>query len=344
MATNAMPSSATKCASCFLATKDRESTEIVERHDHSDGAACGGPVEWFPFLRALRVLCGHTLRVLRGAAPRAAAAALAVLVFVATAGAQELPPPPALTQPVNDFAGVIDAASQAEMERLIRALQQASGDVVVVATVETVQPYPTINHYAVEMFENQGRGIGAKDEDNGLLILLAVNDRKVWVEVGYGLEQFITDGFAGETSREYMAPSFRRGEYGRGLLAGAARIIERIAERRNVTLEGVRPERAPPEYEDEGEGGGALVFLIVMFVLLNAIAARTRRRRRRGWWGMAPWIGGWHSGVGPFGGGFGGGRRGGFGGFGGGGFGCGFGGFGGFGGGGSGGGGGGASW
>jgi uncharacterized protein len=282
------------------------------------------------------------LRGIVRAALQGATAVLLATVFVAAAGAQELPPPPQLTQPVNDFAGVIDAASQAEMERLIRSLQQASGDVVVVATVETVQPYPTINHYAVEMFENQGRGIGAKDEDNGLLILLAVNDRKVWVEVGYGLEQFITDGFAGETSREYMAPSFRRGEYGRGLLDGTARIVSRIAERRNVTLEGVRAERAQPEYDDDEGGGGALVFLIVMFIVLNAVAGRTRRRRRRwGPWGAGPWIGGWHSGVGPFGGGFGGGRRGGFGG---GGFGGGFGGFGGFGGGGSGGGGGGASW
>ena len=62
--------------------------------------------------------------------------------------------------------------------------------------------------------------------------MLAVNDRQVWVEVGYDLEEFITDGFAGETSRRYMAPEFRRGNYGAGLLAGVSRIIARIAERR----------------------------------------------------------------------------------------------------------------
>ncbi|MGK7644009.1 TPM domain-containing protein, partial [Salmonella enterica] len=67
--------------------------------------------------------------------------------------------------------------------------------------------------------------------------------REVWVEVGYDLEEFITDGFAGETSRQYMVPEIRRGRYGAGLLAGVSRIISRIAESRNVTLQGVRPSR-----------------------------------------------------------------------------------------------------
>jgi uncharacterized protein len=258
----------------------------------------------------------------------AALALITALLLSATVSAQE--PPPELTQPVNDFAGVIDSGSAAAMDELIRALQQASGDVVVVATVNTFQPYADIREYAVRMFENRGRGIGQKGRDNGLLVLLAVEDRQVWVEVGYDLEEFITDGFAGETSRQYMAPEFRRGNYGAGLLAGVSRLVDRIAERRNVTLQGVRrtpAARAP----DTGSGGGLLLALFILFIVINAIAGRTRRRRRfgRGWGG--PMI--WTSGVGPFGGGFGGGRGGGFGG-----------GFGGFGGGRSGGGGGGASW
>ena len=265
-------------------------------------------------LRDLRVLRGLTIFVLLIAAP---------------ASAQELPPE--LTQPVNDFASVIDAQSRQTMEALIRSLQQASGDVVIVATVPTFQPYADLREYAVKMFENHGRGIGQRGKDNGLLIVLAVNDRRVEVEVGYDLEQFVTDGFAGDTSRQYMAPEFRRGNYGPGLLAGVSRIVGRIAQARNVTLQGVRPEadRAP----NVGSGGNIVLALFVLFIVLNALG-RTRRRRRFGGWGMGPWSG-WNSGVGPFGGG------GGWGGGGGGGFG---GGFGGFGGGRSGGGGGGAGW
>ena len=75
-----------------------------------------------------------------------------VILFAATAVAQELPPE--LTQPVNDFAHVIDAQSAQTIESLIRSLQQASGDVVVVATVPTFKPYADIREYAVKMFEN----------------------------------------------------------------------------------------------------------------------------------------------------------------------------------------------
>ena len=89
------------------------------------------------------------------------------------------PLPPELTKPVNDFANVVDATSEAEIERRILALQSASGDVVVVATIDTFQPYADIQEYAVKMFENRGRGIGAKPKDNGLLVLLAVRDRRV---------------------------------------------------------------------------------------------------------------------------------------------------------------------
>jgi len=254
---------------------------------------------------------------------------------LAVTTAQAQPTPPELTQPINDFAHVIDGASAREMESLIRSLQQTTGDVVVVATIDTFAPYGTIEEYAVKMFENHGRGIGERGRDNGLLILVAVKDRRVRFEVGYELEQFITDGFSGQTSREDMAPAFRRGAYGEGLLAGTQRVIGRIAQGRNVTLQGVRPQqrRGAPQ---AGSGGNWIVALIVLFMIINVIAGRMRGRRRfRGGWGGG---GGWSSGIGPFGGGFGGGlgRGGGFGG--------GFGGFGGFGGGRSGGGGGGGSW
>src|SRR5262249_33726261 len=115
---------------------------------------------------------------------------LGLLILPFTAYAQ--PAPPELTRPVNDFANVIDAASEAEIERRILELKNASGDIVVVATIDTFAPYADIREYAVKMFENRGRGIGAKGKDNGLLMLLAVKDRDVWNEVGYDLEQFVT--------------------------------------------------------------------------------------------------------------------------------------------------------
>src|SRR5437660_949098 len=142
----------------------------------------------------------------RGLGTVAAACAFCVL-HAAFVFAQ--PAPPALTDTVNDFAHMIDPASRAELDRRIRALKAASGDVVVVATVPTFQPYGSIEEYAVKMFENGGRGVGDKGKDNGLLIVVAKNDRKVRIEVGYDLEQFVPDGFAGQTIREAITPAFK---------------------------------------------------------------------------------------------------------------------------------------
>jgi uncharacterized protein len=244
------------------------------------------------------------------------------------------PAPPLLTAPVNDFAEVIDPESEREMDRRIRALQAASGDVVVVATVKTFQPYADINEYKVKMFENGGRGIGERGKENGLLVVVAVDDRQIGIEVGYALEEFVPDGFAGETIREVIRPHFQRGAFGEGLLAGTTHLIHRIAERRRITLEDV-PRAQPVPQRSRGVSIPFPVILLVWLLLLSLGRIGRRRRRRR--WGRGPWSG-WNSGVGPFGGGFGGGGfGGGFGGFGGGGGGGG--GFGGFGGGRSGGGG-----
>jgi len=262
------------------------------------------------------------------------AGALLLLFVAVAAGADDLPQ---LTQPVNDFAHVIDAQSAAAMDNMIRELKDTTGDVVVVATIKTVQPYGDIREYANKLFENHGRGIGEKGKDNGVLILLAIDERKVWIEVGYTLEQWITDGFAGETSRQYMVPEFRNGRYGAGLLAGTEQVVARIAQGRNVTLRGVRPVRTPARGTGTSIPFRYVILVFIAVLILSRIAGGPRRRYRG--WGVGPWSG-WSSGVGPFGGG-GGWRGGGFGGGGGGGFG---GGFGGFGGGSSGGGGGGASW
>lgn len=248
--------------------------------------------------------------------------------IVAASLQREASPLPELTQPVNDFAGVIDPANAAEIDRMIRTLKSATGDIVIVATVPTLEPFGDIREYANKLFENHGRGIGDKGKDNGVLIVLALAQRRVQIEVGYDLEQWITDGFSGETSREYMVPAFREGRYGDGLRIGTERVIGRIAQGRGVTLDGVRvPRESRPSTTD------SLPFSVIFvgFLILLALS-RIGRGRRRGprTWGRNGWSG-WSSGVGPFGGWGGGGS--GFGG-----------GFDGFGGGRSGGGGGGAGW
>jgi uncharacterized protein len=237
--------------------------------------------------------------------------------------AQDLP---ALTAPVNDLANVIDEATERELDRRLRTLQTTTGDAIIVATVPSVAPFATIEEYAVRLFERAG--IGDRARDNGALLLVAVNDRQVRVEVGYGLEEFITDGYAGETIRRAILPAFRQGDYSAGVLAGATRLVQRVAEGRGVTLPDVpvEPEPAPV---GRGEPPIGLLIALVIILLMMGRLGRGRRRRRWSRYGpfIGPWIGGgWHGGLGSFGRGFGGGfggRRGGggvggFGGFGGG--------------------------
>ena len=261
------------------------------------------------------------------------------LVLSAPAALVAQPAPPALSGAVNDFANVIDEASRQQIADLSTRVEQATGDILVVATVDTVQPWD-IQSFATKMFENHGRGIGVRGKDNGVLVVLAVKDRRVRVEVGYALEEFITDGFAGDVSRQVMTPYFRAGEYGAGLRAGAEAIAQRLAEARNTTIPGIA--RREPRRRPSGSGGFPVGLIIVLLIWI--LISRPWRRRRRRTWGGGPWSG-WSSGVGPFGGGFGSGMGGGWGGGWSGGSSGGFGGgFGGFGGGRSGGGGGGASW
>jgi uncharacterized protein len=257
---------------------------------------------------------------------------LVAMILAATPGHAQ-PQAPLLTGPVNDFARVIDANSEALMDRQIRALHDATGDAVVVATVKSIAPFADIEELALRLFENQGRGLGGRAKDSGALIVMAVDDRRVRIEVGYDLEDLITDGYSGETIR-LMAPAFREGRYGEGLAFGVSRIVGRIAQARNVTLrEPVAPRVPVRRSADRSPSYGMWILLAFFFLSWILRSSRPNRRRRR--WGRGPWSG-WHSGVGPFGGSSGG-FGGGFGGFGGGGFGGG--GFGGFGGGRSGGGG-----
>jgi uncharacterized protein len=251
-------------------------------------------------------------------------AALVMLAAAAPAPAQSLP---ALTGPVNDFAHVIDADNARELDRRIRSLEGTTKDAIVVVTVDSYAPYASIEEYAVKLFEHAG--IGQRSQDNGALIVLAVRERRVRIEVGYGLEEFITDGFAGDTIRQAMLPEFRGGRYGAGLLAGTTRVIQRIAERRGVTLSDLPPPARSAGRDDGRFPIGAIIFIVI--IILMFLRRQGPRSRGRGWGG--PFMGGWMGGIGGFGrGGFGGGSFGG-------GFGGGGGGFGGFGGGRSGGGG-----
>ncbi len=216
--------------------------------------------------------------------------ATAALVWLSIGSAAFAQPLPALSGPVNDFGAVIDAGSAAELDRRIRSLEKATGDAVVVATVKTVAPFANVEEYAVRLFEKAG--IGQRGQDNGVLILLAVAERRVRIEVGYGLEEFIPDGFAGEVIRRAMLPAFRESRFGEGLLDGTTRVIQRIAERRGKPLADL-PVEEPAEENEGPPVMGLVIALILALVIISAIHRGNidAHPRRRPWPGH-PWSGG----------------------------------------------------
>ena len=229
---------------------------------------------------------------------------------------------------VNDRAGVLQESTVAQLESFLDQLRQKTGAEFAVLTVRSTAPLSPAE-YKVKVFETWG--LGKKGEDNGLLLLLALEEREAWFETGYGLEGILPDGLEARIVREEMSPRFRAGDYDGCIVAGVKAAAARIASDKGVTLTWNGQELRYRQGTTRRQRATVLSFFIWMIVLalFAASLSQRRRMRRRGIWG--PY---WGGGLGGWGGGFGGG------GFGGGGFGGG-GSFGGFGGGASGGGGGG---
>jgi uncharacterized protein len=225
---------------------------------------------------------------------------------------------------LSDFAGIVDPASADSIEALAVELREKTGAQLAVVTVKDLGG-ESIDPVAVELFQ-QWR-IGGKGKDDGVLILLAHAERRVRIEVGYGLEGILPDGRCGSIIRLVMGPDLHADRFGAGVQRGAEAVANVIARDRGVTLDRRGRGVAPAGSGAESPWPHLIVFLIFAMLLPILIARRARRSgrwgewsdgRRRNWYD--PWggFGGGLGGLGGFGGGGGGGGSGGFGGFGGG--------------------------
>lgn len=123
---------------------------------------------------------------------------------------------------VNDFASVLTPESRVSMETKIASLQKSSGIEIAVVTVRSLGN-DTVENYAVKLFEDWK--IGNAEKDNGLLVLVAPNDRKARIEIGYGLEGVITDLQANKIMQNVMIPAFKDNDYSRGTEGAVDAII-----------------------------------------------------------------------------------------------------------------------
>lgn len=217
---------------------------------------------------------------------------------------------------VNDFANVLDAPAEQNLTRWCEELDRRAGAQLAIVTVRSLQG-ATIEDFAVALFKQWG--IGHKD-DRGVLILLAVQDRKYRVEVGYGLEPILPDGKVGGFGRE-MVPHLRAGDYNRAVMTVTWRVLQVIAVDRGISIEPGDMRAVPAQRRERVNSLGPLIVPLIIFIIFlfggpgALIWALLTGRALRGGRGR----GGWSSGGGWSGGGFGGGGGGGgFGGFGGG--------------------------
>jgi uncharacterized protein len=258
---------------------------------------------------------------------------LVVLALAAVPGFAQLVLPPS-TGFVNDFANVVDAASRERMETMAKNFRDRTGIEVAVVTLQSLEGRP-VEEVGLQI----GRewSVGAKQEKDGVVVLLAVDDRRSRIEVSRHLEGDITDAASGSILRK-ARPDFAAGNYGAGLQVALESVLATIAESRGLSIEGIDQKQAyrEPRRDPRAASGGSwvsrIVFLIVIFFVISAFArgggggGGYGGRRRRG---FSPWIlpgvfwggggGGGGFGGGSWGGGGGGGGGGGWGGFGGGG-------------------------
>jgi len=226
---------------------------------------------------------------------------------------------------VTDLAGVIGAQKTASLEALCGELEQKTGVQMAIVTVRSLEGQ-SVEYYAVDLFRQLG--IGAKKDNRGVLLLVAPNDRKYHIEVGYGLEPIINDARTGDAGRA-MVPFLRQADYGDAIETAAWQLAKYIADDAHVTLSGQPPAR---HARNSNRGGGFPIFWLFagLFLLFSFLGRASRGGGFRGgsggsgllWFllGMmasnsgrgGSWGGGGFGGSGSWGGG------GGFGGFGGG--------------------------
>jgi uncharacterized protein len=223
---------------------------------------------------------------------------------------------PQFRAPVVDTAGVVPNAVEQSVAAALEDYQRRSGRQIAVAVINTTANQ-SLEDYTIDLA--RAWGVGTKGRDDGVLLLIAVRDRRVRIEVGGGLEGRLTDLESGRIIRERLVPLLAAGRYGAAVQQGTDAIRTALGDRQVGAL----PPASQPVVAENSHGASALLFPVLAIGLLVASLFGRRRRRRR-WGGMGvPII--WGGGLGGFGGGglggggFGGGG-GGFGGGGGGGF------------------------
>ena len=244
---------------------------------------------------------------------------LATLALLAPLAARADPAFPALSGRVVDGANVLPADTKARIEAKLAALEQQSGRQLVVATLPDLQGYD-IADYGYQLGRNWG--IGEKDKNTGAILIIAPKDRKVRIEVGYGLEGTLTDGLSALIIQQQIVPRFKAGDLPGGIEAGTDALIQQLAlppEEAAKRATAADQQLAASRKRGSGVDPGTVFFVIIvlLFFVLPALRRAFGGRQYQGGSGLGPLIlfdaldpmsrggggGGWGGGGGGFSGG-----------------------------------------
>ncbi len=213
---------------------------------------------------------------------------------------------------VSDFADVFEAGSRESLANFLLDVKSATGAEIAVVTLPTLAG-EEINDFANRLFVKWG--IGRKGKDDGVLLLMALQERRVRIEVGYGLEPILPDARSGRILDETVIPRFKERQYAAGLADGAAAIAAIIAGQQGITLTGAPPRGItatnltdPASAEPDQIGGGGIVVIVLFCVIIITLIVLGKRKGGQ-FGGFSS--GGGFSGGSSSGGGFGGGSSGG---------------------------------
>ena len=218
---------------------------------------------------------------------------------------------------VTDLGGVIEPDTKARLEGLCREIEEKTGAQIAVVTVHSLEG-ESVENFAVDLYKQLG--VGGKQDNRGVLLLVAPDERTYRIEVGYGLEPVINDARAGDAGRA-MVPLLRQGSYSAAIEGATWMLAKYIADDRGITLSGQPPTPARRRDTRHSSPIGLWGILFIVWVIFSIARAAGGRRGGGGGWWIGPMLGG--MGGGWRGGGFGGSSGGysgggGFGGFGGG--------------------------
>jgi len=209
-------------------------------------------------------------------------ALVAVLFALPALAAPKFPP---LTGRVVDDAQILSPDAERDLTTKLENLETTTGRQLVVATVPGLQGYP-IEDYGYQL----GRtwGIGGKDKDTGVILLVAPNERKVRIEVGYGLEPVLTDALSSVIIQSAILPKFRDGDMEGGIVAGTNALVEQLSLPADQAKARIAEAGQPAKHK--AQGSPIVGFLILLFVIFVFSSLFRGRRGRSGLSSALPWI------------------------------------------------------